>query len=136
MSGRLELQRLTDLERQVLGALCALKDEGSAVIAMYAADRLGMDRPNAYRAVSRLQSKGWISGGRKVGFRRPLHIVARPRRIRRPPVDAKPVKTFEHRHPEDRPTMRPCLTCGEDFESEGWGNRRCPRCKRSEGAGL
>lgn len=131
MSGRMDLQRLTDYERRLLGALCALKDEGRHVLAMHAADRLGLDRPNAYRAIGRLQGKGWISGGRKVGFRRPLHIIARPRGIRKPTIDAKPAATFEHRHPEDRPQVRECMTCRDDFWSEGWGNRICPKCTRA-----
>lgn len=131
MSGRMELQPLTDIEMRVLGALCALADEGKPIIGVHAADRLDTDRGNTCKAIGRLQVKGWISGGRKIGYRRPLHIVARPRRIRKPPIDAKPVQTFEHRHPDDRPAKRTCLTCGEKFRSKGWGNRICPKCTRA-----
>ena len=129
----MNLQPLTDLEQRVLGALCKLADEGRPVVGMHAAERLGVDRTNVYKAIGRLQSKGWIASGRKVGYRRPLSIVARPHRIAVPPVDAKPAQSFEHRHPDDRPATRSCLTCGNDFESDGWGNRLCRKCRKADG---
>lgn len=128
MTKRMELQPLTEMERRMLGALCALADEGREPIGLDAADWLEMDRGCAYAAIGRLQKKGWIAG-EKIGPRRPLHILARPRRIPVPPPDAKPMKTFELRHPEDRPAKRPCLGCGNTFPSDGWGNRMCPKCK-------
>ncbi|CCQ72191.1 protein of unknown function [Magnetospira sp. QH-2] len=30
----------------------------------------------------------------------------------------------------DQPTKRQCLSCGKEFESEGWGNRLCSRCRK------
>lgn len=31
----------------------------------------------------------------------------------------------------DKKATRKCLGCGEQFESDGFGNRICPRCKGS-----
>lgn len=130
MSNRVELKRLTKLEKRVLGALCALKDAGAPVIAMHAADRLGIERTNAYKAIGRLRAKGWVIGGNKVGYRRPLHIAALPLGMPKQTPYGKPAATFDHRHPDDRPSIRRCLGCGEDFNSSGWGNRMCPHCQR------
>lgn len=39
----------------------------------------------------------------------------------------------DHRAVNDVPTERSCMSCGEKFQSEGWHNRLCLRCrKRSE----
>jgi hypothetical protein len=38
----------------------------------------------------------------------------------------------DYRAVGDVPRERPCLACGEKFQSDGWGNRLCPKCcKRS-----
>ena len=35
------------------------------------------------------------------------------------------------RSPRDVPASRSCLRCGTVFQSEGFGERICPRCKGS-----
>lgn len=42
-------------------------------------------------------------------------------------------EVIEYRAPNNVPTDRKCMSCGEKFASEGWHNRLCLRCrKRSE----
>ena len=37
----------------------------------------------------------------------------------------------------DVPAERPCMSCGEPFQSDGWHNRLCQRCrKRSDAGGM
>jgi len=45
----------------------------------------------------------------------------------------KPEPDYSLRHLKDRPVRRKCLSCREDFESDGWGNRLCMPCKRRKG---
>ncbi len=40
---------------------------------------------------------------------------------------------FAWRSAKDRPRERPCLCCGKQFLSAGWGNRLCNDCKRRGG---
>lgn len=136
MSGRMELQPLTEVEEQVLAALCGLADDGKDPIGIAAADRIGRDRTTIYQALNRLEKTGWIARDAAAkGIRNPVLIVARPRNIEscfgytpaQPDID-------DHRHPDDRPRMRKCLTCGDDFASDGFGNRCCRRCKNNNAA--
>jgi hypothetical protein len=34
------------------------------------------------------------------------------------------------RHAADNAATRPCMSCGQKFESEGWHNRLCPQCRK------
>ncbi len=42
-----------------------------------------------------------------------------------------PEKISPSRSPRDVPTVRACLRCKTVFQSEGFGERVCPRCKGS-----
>ena len=40
-------------------------------------------------------------------------------------------QTYSAKTPRDVPTTRACLRCKAVFQSEGFGERICPRCKGS-----
>lgn len=46
-------------------------------------------------------------------------------------ITAFPEKLHPSRASRDVPTMRACLRCKSEFQSEGFGERICPRCKGS-----
>ena len=48
----------------------------------------------------------------------------------------KPEADYEHKHNADRPAKRTCLSCQEQFHSEGWGNRLCVTCRGRSTASL
>lgn len=136
MSGRMGLQSLSVVEEQVLAALCGLADDGKYPTGIAAAERTGRHGTTVYQAIQRLKKKGWIERDvRRKGIRNPVVIVARPKNIEKrfgytpaqPDID-------DHRHPDDRPRTRKCLTCRDDFASDGFGNRCCRRCKNSNAA--
>jgi len=133
MSGQINLRPLTSAERAALASLCALADEAKPLIINQAAARLGVDQTAFRKRVMALRRKGWVADGpaHRKGYR--LKIVARPVNIElQPGYRPAPAANDQLRHPDDRPAIRSCLTCGSEFESEGWGNRICPKCKSSK----
>lgn len=133
MSGRMELQPLTEVEEQVLAALCGLEDTGKDPTGLAAADRTGRHHTTVYKTINRLEKKGWIVRDAEArGIRNPVRVAARPGNIesRFGYTPAQP-EIDDHRHPEDKPKMRTCLRCGSRFLSEGFGNRKCKPCKSS-----
>lgn len=52
------------------------------------------------------------------------------RKYRKDPEDLKTARS-DKSAVADVPKVRPCLRCGVDFESSGFGERICRRCKTS-----
>lgn len=74
------------------------------------------DWDDAIYALAYSIRKARRSGANGTRRKRPRHtgIVA--------PTGAKPT------------TIRACMTCGDPFESEGYGNRLCPACRKADTA--
>lgn len=49
--------------------------------------------------------------------------------LKRMKETSKPEADYTHRPDRDRPTSRKCMCCNQVFESEGWHNRLCSRCR-------
>lgn len=130
MSGKPNLRPLTANERVALASLCALADEAKPLVINRAAARLGIDNTAFRKRVVALRRKGWVADGpaHREGYR--LRIVERPANIELQ-RGYRPAAAAPKQHPDDKPATRKCLSCGEDFLSEGFGNRRCKRCKSS-----
>ena len=42
---------------------------------------------------------------------------------------SRPGLDVEFRADSDRPSKRECMSCGKDFERQGWHNRLCNACR-------
>jgi hypothetical protein len=120
-------------EESILATLCALADRGSKPTGTAAARQMGENSVTVHQAIARLQKRGWIERNPPVkGRANPIRVLVRPSGIERHYSYRATAGTSESRHPDDGAAMRKCLSCGDDFESEGFGNRRCKSCKASK----